>query len=140
MLATRRTDADLDDLQACIANLVRLVESQDDGPSPTAWSDATVQFHNLVLDRSGNRTLAIQAGVLREVVATHIGKLVSSTFDPPDRPAFRKNIRSYQKLVRLLEARDADGAEAHWRNHMEVARTRLLNSEFQEKTVLDLFN
>jgi DNA-binding FadR family transcriptional regulator len=129
-----------DDLRACIANLDRLVESESEGPNPMAWSDATVQFHDLVLERSGNRMLAIQAGVLREVVATHIGKLVSSRFDPPDRPAFRKNIRSYQKLVRLVEARDADGAEAHWRTHMEVARTQPLNSEFQEKTVLDLFN
>jgi DNA-binding FadR family transcriptional regulator len=82
----------------------------------------------------------VQAGVLREVVAMHLSLSVSRTFDRPETPdAFRKAVRSYRKLVALVEAKDADGAEKHWRTHMEVAARRLLNDDFGLTTVVDLF-
>ena len=62
------------------------------------------------------------------------------TFDHPDtRDQFRKLVRSYRKLVLLIEARDAEGAERHWRTHMEVVGRRLLRDDMGAKTVVDLF-
>ena len=140
LLATRRSRQDLDDLNACIEHLVGLVESDEHFKDADAWSQATQRFHDLVLERAGNRTLSIQAGVLREVVAMHLSTAVARTFDRPDtQDRFRKLVRSYRKLVLLLDARDAEGAERHWRTHMEAAGRGLLRDDMGAKAVVDLF-
>lgn len=141
MLAARRTPEDLEDLRASIEKLRDLVESEAGLPHPdlTAWSLATQEFHDLVVDRSGNHTLAVQAGVLREVIGAHLSLAVPRSFDPARTPdEFRLSIRSYTRLVDLIAASDAEGAEKHWRRHMEVARERLMPGESAGATV-DLF-
>jgi GntR family transcriptional regulator, transcriptional repressor for pyruvate dehydrogenase complex len=141
LLAVRRTRQDLADLNACIGNLVTLIEDDGTSGDPGAWSDAAQRFHDLILDRAGNRTLAVQAGVLREVVATHLSMAVHRAFGRPGtRDEFRKMLRSYRKLVLLVEARDAGGAERHWRTHMKVAGRRLLNDDLGANAVVDLFS
>jgi GntR family transcriptional repressor for pyruvate dehydrogenase complex len=140
LLAARRTRRDLDDLNGCIAHLVSLAESDDQFKDAEAWLEATQRFHDLILQRAGNRTLAIQAGVLREVVAMHLSTAVLRTFDRPGtREEFRKTVKSYRKLMLLLDARNAEGAQRHWRSHMEIAGHRLLHSDLGAKTVVDLF-
>jgi GntR family transcriptional regulator, transcriptional repressor for pyruvate dehydrogenase complex len=140
LLAARRSRQDLDDLNACVQHLVGLVESDKQFRDADAWSQAIMRFHDLVLERSGNRTLAVQAGVLREVVAMHLSTVVMRTFDHPDtQDQFRKLVRSYRKLVLLIDARDADGAEQHWRTHLEVMGRRLLRHDTGAKSVVDLF-
>jgi GntR family transcriptional repressor for pyruvate dehydrogenase complex len=140
LLAARRSRQDLDDLNACVEHLVSLVESDKQFRDADTWSQAIMRFHDLVLERSGNRTLAVQAGVLREVVAMHLSTVVMRTFDHPDtQDQFRKLVRSYRKLVLLIDARDADGAERHWRTHLEVMGRRLLRDDTGAKAVVDLF-
>jgi len=140
LLAARRSRQDLDDLNACVEHLVGLVESDRQFRDADAWSQAIMRFHDLVLERSGNRTLAVQAGVLREVVAMHLSTVVMRTFDHPDtQDQFRKLVRSYRKLVLLIDARDADGAGRHWRTHLEVIGRRLLRDGTGAKAIVDLF-
>jgi DNA-binding FadR family transcriptional regulator len=140
LLAARRSGQDLEDLNACVEHLVVLVESDKQFRDADAWSQGIMRFHDLVLERSGNRTLAVQAGVLREVVAMHLSTVVMRTFDHPDtQDQFRKLVRSYRKLVLLIDARDADGAERHWRTHLEVMGRRLLRDDTGAKAVVDLF-
>jgi GntR family transcriptional repressor for pyruvate dehydrogenase complex len=140
LLAAVRSRQDLDDLNACLEHLVGLVESDEHFRDADAWSKATQRFHDLILERCGNRTLAVQAGVLREVVAMHLSTVVMRTFDHPDsQDQFRKLVRSYRKLVLMIDARDADGAERHWRTHMEVVGRRLLRDGAGAETVVDLF-
>src|SRR5207248_390417 len=137
MLAQRRTKQDIVDLNKCIDELSDLVESDPQFRDANAWSDATYRFHDLVLGRAGNRTLAVQAGVLREVVATHLSIAVSRTFDRPEtRDDFRKTVRAYRKLVSLVEAKDVKGAEEFWRTHMEIAGRRLLREGLGAKSVV----
>jgi GntR family transcriptional repressor for pyruvate dehydrogenase complex len=141
MLAQRRTKQDIEDLIECIEDLVALVESDDEFRDALTWSQATQRFHDLMLERAGNQTLAVQAGVLTEVVAMHLSTAVRNTFSNPDTKSnFRKTIRSYRKLVGLVEARDAEGAEKHWRTHMEVAGQRILGQGLGSRSVVDLFN
>lgn len=141
MLAAHRTPADLDDLRACIERLRATVEAgQDNSPDPTSWAMITYRFHELVMQRAGNRTLAVQGGVLADIVATHLALSVSRTFrEPGTSDRFRRTIRSYRKLVRLVEAQDGEGAEQHWRSHMEVAAKSLLRDDLDNKPVVDLF-
>lgn len=138
MLAKRRKKQDLVDLVAVIEELESLVEGKV--PDPARWSRLTYQFHELVMQRSGNQTLALQGAVLQDIVATHLEMRVSRNFDEKESPErFQRAIKGYKKLVSLLEARDADGAERHWRRHMEAAAVYLLKDDLHNKPVVDLF-
>jgi DNA-binding FadR family transcriptional regulator len=142
MLAARRTKADIDALNAAIDELVEIVEGDpEDRRDPARWSAGTQRIHELLLERAGNKTLAVQAGVLAEVVAMHVAIAVRSSISHPDtQEEFRKTIRSYRKLVGLIEARDGEGAEKHWKTHMDVAGQSILGHGLGAKSVVDLFN
>ena len=93
------------------------------------------------MQRAGNKTLAIQSLVLREVVDAHLllatrqSGTAAFTVDN-----FLKVVRSYRKLITLVEAGDAAGAEQHWRTHMDVAARSLLPEQLKSATVLDMFS
>jgi DNA-binding FadR family transcriptional regulator len=146
LLARRRTKQDLADLTACIDEL-RAAEAgrpgtaQLDAPEPALWSRQAARFHELIMQRSGSKTLAVQGGVLQDIVATHLALALSRDRANDDELAnFRRNVRSYEKLVALVEERDGAGAEQHWRAHMEAAGQRLLREDLQSRSVVDLFS
>ncbi len=144
LLAGRRTQQDLADLNACIEELRGAVEAGQPGaaqPEPALWSSQAARFHELIMQRSGSKTLAVQGGVLQDIVATHLALALSRDRAREDELAnFRRNVRSYEKLVVLVEARDGPGAEQHWRAHMEAAEQRLLSEDLQSRSVVDLFS
>lgn len=125
MLAAIRTDQDLDDLRLVVADLSALVESGPSAaPDMSQWSHNTYRFHELILQRCGNTTLAIQCAVLADIVETHLVQAISQGMLEEEnlQPArFEKTLRSYRKMIRLLETHDGAGAELHWRSHMEIA-------------------
>lgn len=138
MLAKRRTAQDIVELRAAIDELRAVVEAEHH--DPLRWSLLTSRFHDLVIRKSGNKTLAIQGGVLQDIVARHVSATVARTFDrnvTPER--FQLLIRSYAKLVDLVEARDVDGAEAHWCGHMEAAGKSLVEGNGLQ-AIVDLFH
>jgi GntR family transcriptional regulator, transcriptional repressor for pyruvate dehydrogenase complex len=137
LLAQRRTAQDLADLSACADELENLLPPGD----VAAWTRSSQWFHDLLVQRAGNKTLAVQYQVLREVIDTHL-LLASSRPAIAAAPAaaFGRVIRSYRKLVTLVEAGDARAAEAHWRAHMDVAAKALLPDELKSATVLDIFS
>lgn len=138
MLARRRTERDLADLRECLDLLDQRVTHVRD---VHLWWDSTHEFHTLVLDRAGNHTLAVQAGVLWEVVAEHLARVARSSLGGQSRVrSFGNAVRSYRRLADLVEQQDAGGAERHWRLHMEAARHTLFNGSLSTATVLDLFH
>lgn len=143
LLAQVRTDQDLDDLKAVLTQLETLVAGGVEAtPDLSQWSGVTYRFHELILQRCGNKTLAVQGAVLADIVATHLQQSIaqgmSETQD--EQPArFEKTIRSYRRLIKLVEANDGDGAEMHWRSHMEVAATYLFMFDQRNKPLVDLF-
>jgi DNA-binding FadR family transcriptional regulator len=144
LLAARRTKQDIADLNQSIDEMNELIEDGDgrgQSHSPKVWADATYKFHALVLDRAGNRTLAMLAAMLREVVASHVSAAVGHRLNQPETANdFRKTVRAYRKLVSLIEAKDAAEAERYWRTHMQLAGHRLLTGDLGSKTVIDLFS
>src|SRR5437764_6642928 len=92
LLAARRSQQDLDDLNACVDHLVGLVESDEHFRDADAWSQATQRFRDLILERAGNQTLA----------------------RPDTHDQLRTLVRSHRKLVLLIEAGDTEAAERHW--------------------------
>ena len=144
LLASRRTKQDLADLNECIEELRGAVEAGHPAtgqPEPALWSRQAARFHELIMQRSGSKTLAVQGGVLQDIVATHLAMALSRDRAGDDELAnFRRNVRSYEKLVELVDKRDGTGAERHWRAHMEAAGQRLLREDLQSRSVVDLFS
>jgi GntR family transcriptional repressor for pyruvate dehydrogenase complex len=141
LLAKHRTKQDLDDLSACVSELRAVVEAgQDQVPEPGRWSHLAYRFHELIIQRCGSETLAVQGAVLQDIVETHLTLAVSRDFRGDQTLGdFRRNVRSYDKLISLLDKRDGAGAERHWRAHMEAAAQRLLREDLQSRSVVDLF-
>jgi len=141
LLAKHRTKADIADLQAVVDELAAIIAAGHRAvPDPAAWSDLTFRFHQLILQRCGNKTLAVQAGVLADIVKTHLYLRVAQSFDEDEAPErFQRAIKAYQRFIDLVTARDAAGAEKHWRRHMEVASTYVLKDDLRQKPVVDLF-
>jgi GntR family transcriptional regulator, transcriptional repressor for pyruvate dehydrogenase complex len=140
LLARRRTEQDLTDLRDCIEELRRVVAAGSKAvPDPGRSSGLTYRFHELIMERSGNTTLAIQGAVLQDIVVTHLRLTLAQGLGESETPVrFQRMIRSYEKLVKLVEDRDADGAEEHWRRHLEAA-AEFLFSDARGKPVVELF-
>jgi DNA-binding FadR family transcriptional regulator len=86
---------------------------------------AVADFHTTLMSLSGNETLILLSQVLNGIVARHQSLLARAGQKKSNERASQSSlnaaIRSQEKLVALIEARDGAGAEAHWRRHMENA-------------------
>ncbi len=132
MLALRRRPETVQALRAELVGLRALVAG---GPSAAEWSRASSGFHDRIVELCGNKALAVAAGVLREIAATHAAVAFARTYGRPDTPAaMTKAVRSYTRLVDFVDAGDGYGAELHWRTHLQVAGALLFGTE-----VLDLY-
>lgn len=142
MMAARGDQATNAELFACVAEVEDVITQGHDGiPEPQAWQAATYRFHDLVLVGSGNKTLALQGRLLQEVVATHYAAAIRTSFDNSTRRSrFRRVVSSFEKLATLVAAGDRDGAQSHWRTHMEVAAGALLGDDIKNKRIVDLFS
>lgn len=97
------------------------------------------RFHEVVVEQSGNRALLITSGMLREIIARHMSNAtrVKQGIAPEHvRNEYRKAVRSYEKLIELVRAGDADEAEKFWRRHIEVANQSLLQG-FDPDALID---
>lgn len=141
-LAANRTKADLAALETVLEDFRTLLAAGDDHVTdPAAWSEATYRFHEQLLERAGNRALALQGRVLQDILATHMHITVSKTYRKDQASArFKKMIRSCEKLVALVVERDADAAEKHWMNHLQVSESFMLAGAHANRSVVDLFS
>lgn len=142
LLASRRTEQDLSDMRAAVARIDEEIHAGPEfHPVPTLWAEMTYGFHELVLERSGSKTLAIQAAVLHDIVALHLhASIARGALGTHSREPYELALRSYRRLIELVEQRDADGAEQLWRKHMQAAAAFLLDDEQgHHRSVVDLF-
>jgi DNA-binding FadR family transcriptional regulator len=137
LLAQRHSETDLAGLRAAIEELRRYV---DGGVfNPVHWSALTSRFHQLVIEGTGSKTLALQGVLLQEIVARHVVSSINRSYDHDVTPQrFRLLIRSYTRLADLVQAGDSAAAEEHWRAHMEAAARSLVQG-VASQAVIDLF-
>jgi GntR family transcriptional regulator, transcriptional repressor for pyruvate dehydrogenase complex len=141
LLARRRTDKDLADLASCIDELAATIPACPRTAELGTWIQSAQRFHDLLMQRAGNKTLAIQSLVLREVVDSHMLLAASQPGQAAELiGGCGKVVRSYRRLLALVRARDADGARSHWQTHMAVVGRALLPDQLRSATVLDMFS
>ncbi|MCF8587289.1 FadR/GntR family transcriptional regulator [Gordonia liuliyuniae] len=142
MLAEIRTEQDLADLNVVVDGLAALIEA---GPETVTdisrWSEAAYRFHELLMQRCGNTTLAVQGAVLADIAQTHLTRSISQGMrrDRFVEPNLKRLLQSFRKMVRLIEARDADAAEQQWRAHMAAAKKSAFLFDPKDMPLVDLF-
>jgi DNA-binding FadR family transcriptional regulator len=119
MLTAARTPRALAELKSAI-DLAAVAANADDG---VGFGEAAAAVHEKIAEHAGNASMAIVARLLHEVVTQFYRRSGQAATGEQRKRA----VRSYRKLYKLVEAGDAEGAEAHWRLHMVHAgrsRTR----------------
>ncbi|MHA6795377.1 FadR/GntR family transcriptional regulator [Pseudonocardia bannensis] len=131
LLAGRRSAADLDRLRAALAEHEAVIE--DSARSVRAHTT----FHHLLTELTGNQTLTVLVGMLEHLIdLATLSHVESDRAAPAFDRASRKGLAAHRRVVDLIEAKDAAGAEQLWRKHLTEARDYLLRADV--KTVLDL--
>jgi DNA-binding FadR family transcriptional regulator len=119
-----------------------LEESRKAVADPPRFVEADERFHLLVVELGGNETLSLLTGMLYHIIAAANSKVTSRDPVPADGPAralMLRAHRSHERLVGLVRANDAEGAEPFWRRHLE-AMAEMLTKDMNVRTVLDLLS
>ena len=126
LVAQRRTDAQLAALNAELDEVFDFLEARGTGAE---FRIAVVKLHQSIVEAAGSNTLTMISAMLQGIAEQHMANYVSRTpttaSENPGRFA-RGGLKSFRKLLVLIEAKDAEGAEAHWREHMQNANATWL--------------
>lgn len=115
-LARVHTDTDVAALIAVVDRAAAAAKAED----LADFGEAGAQFHHEIVLRAGNITLATLSRLLHELRSKYY---VWTSVTTSDRRSLERAVRSYRKLVRLIDARDASGAEQHWRKQVAYLGT-----------------
>lgn len=98
-------------------------------------------FHCAIVELAGNRTLLLMTQMLRDVLARYQVELFTRRPMPPELQRKRAlwGLRSFRRLIELIEAGDADGAEAHWRLHTMNSNSSWVEPEDADR-LIDIFD
>lgn len=133
MLARSRTADDVKRLRAAVAT------ERDASREPAGLLELQNDFHRLLIEMVGNQTLGVLSDVLRHIIEVATQRYVS---DPAlggrdKAPASQVGTRTHEKVIELIAAKDAAGAEELWRKHIMATSAQLCKSGVG-KSVLDL--
>ncbi|WP_372349761.1 FadR/GntR family transcriptional regulator [Streptomyces sp. KL116D] len=132
LLALTRDDAVLRRLRATLAEAEQLIDD------PPAFIRSHMEFHALVVDLAGNRTLRVLNGMVRHIIDQANWSHVDLDAGSEDNiRANREGLRAHVRLVELVADGRADAAERLWHRHLEAAAEYLSRSTSMT-TVLDL--
>jgi DNA-binding FadR family transcriptional regulator len=102
-----------DDLKALVASVDDAADAADDADT-RAFGLAAARLHEAIVERGGNTTMTVLGGLLHDVVRQHLRASAGTV----TQDVMHRAVRSYRKLIRLIEAGDAEAAEAHWRRQL----------------------
>lgn len=110
---------------ARLRNLIARMHSLLDDDRYDDFIDLVEVFHQNLVAASGLKTLTFLSRMLLKLASRHQREYQRR--HPRSAEARRKStragVRSYEKVVDLIEAGDVEGAVAHWRLHLNNANT-----------------
>jgi DNA-binding FadR family transcriptional regulator len=104
--------------------------------SPARYAHAISEFREFMIGLTGNITLSLLVRLIDEVLERHQAQTGDARGEAWVAQQ-RKSQRSLRKLLALIEARDAEGAEEFWRKHLREA-ARHLFVDGKGASVIDL--
>lgn len=121
-LATRAI-ASMRNRRRVVAELRALVDEVEASMEDAEAFGATwAAFADQLVALAGNQTLAIVDEMLNEIVNRTVAAVRRALEEETSLAYRRRGIRSLRRLLELLDAGDAVGAEEHWRKHLTVTR------------------
>jgi DNA-binding FadR family transcriptional regulator len=140
LAAARRTPEQLAALHAELDGVFEVIDARGAGAD---FRIAMIKLHHSIVATAGSNTLTMMSAMLQGVAEQHLSKYVMQGGATPDSEAqlrrTRAGMRSFRKLLDFLEAKDADGAEAHWRVHMQNAIDTWLVG-YDQTTLVDVLD
>jgi DNA-binding FadR family transcriptional regulator len=133
MAARRRTSADLRRLQEVVD---RHRESVDD-PGTAFVADA--EFHQLILELSGNETLQVLAGMLSSIIREGDRSYADSHDRQHEEELAKVAVRAHSRLVELIRKRSGEEAEELWRKH-RAESAKIVLGDSARATVVELLS
>lgn len=128
-LARTRTKSDMARLDAAIA-------AEIDTESLEESINRHGEFHGLLVELVGNKTLLLVTEMLHHVI--HVAnRSLQPVVGADAEKARRRSARTHQKTVELIRDKDDVAAEALWRKHVSQAEEYVLAGS-EMSTVLDL--
>jgi DNA-binding FadR family transcriptional regulator len=128
LAASRDRSAAVDELRTLLA-----AEAAAMGDAKT-YAEATTRFHQRLVEMSGNKTLSLLWGTLKEVLAGEVLDTVSTS--PPSARTRQARESAVERTLDLIAEGDGDGAGQLWRDQMLRAGQRVLR-QHGAKTVVD---
>jgi GntR family transcriptional regulator, transcriptional repressor for pyruvate dehydrogenase complex len=123
--------------KAVVAELAALVDGEEAViDDPDRFGEANAAFHERLVALGGNRTLGIVTEMLNEIVVRSVAAVSRAGDVVGSLATRRRDLRSQRRLLELMAAGDAAGAEEHWRDHMAVVGRVMLGQ--RAATVVDL--
>jgi DNA-binding FadR family transcriptional regulator len=104
--------------------------------SPANYAHAISEFREFMIGLTGNITVSLLVRLIDQVLERHQAQTGEARGEAWV-AAQRKSQRSVRKLLALIEARDAAGAEEFWRKHLREA-ARQLFVDGKGASVIDL--
>ncbi|KDA01751.1 FadR/GntR family transcriptional regulator [Hyphomonas oceanitis] len=114
------------DAVAALSEHLEYLLSLVDGSRIEAFTRGVADFHLLLVKLAGNQTLTFINQMLLDLMANHKTDVMRR--DPIDPETRKKRLlggmKSYRKLIQLIEAHEEEAAVAHWRLHLKNAHAR----------------
>ena len=110
-----------------IAKLREAIETAENGPDDTQRLHAQLEFHPLLVALAGNQSISVLHGAINSILEI-ADRRASELVGAAAQTAQHEGARSHRKLIELLEAGDAAGAERLWRKHIEATKEFHVNS------------
>jgi DNA-binding FadR family transcriptional regulator len=85
-----------------------------------AFAEFSVKFHMAVVKSTGSTTLAALGQMLFKIIEAHNAIFIASHPRGYERRANKNAQRAYVRLAQLLADGDTEGAQRHWRRHLEA--------------------
>ncbi|HEY8524955.1 MAG TPA: FCD domain-containing protein [Acidimicrobiales bacterium] len=124
--------------RSAVAELESLIAQEEKAiEDPDRFGVANAAFHERLVALGGNQTVSIVIEMLNEIVVRSVAAASKGSDAVGSLSTRRRSLRSQRRLIELLEAGDAAGAEEHWRAHMAMVKRVALGQ--RASTVVDLF-
>jgi GntR family transcriptional regulator, transcriptional repressor for pyruvate dehydrogenase complex len=125
--------------RAAVAELAELIDKEESSiEDPESFGVANAEFHERLVSLGGNQTLGIITEMLDEVVVRAVAAVSKADDAIESLSTRRRGLRSQRRLLELIAAGDAGGAEEHWRAHMAVVGRVMLGQK--ASTVVELLH
>jgi DNA-binding FadR family transcriptional regulator len=131
LLAARAERDDID-------RLVALHDAERDAEhDPLAFVSAMAAFDQAVTDLSGNQTLAVLAGVFRDIYSGHVFSAIRSTDPVTAEQVARRVVVSHSAFLDAARRRDGALAEKTWSDYL-FTTSRLLVTRSRSRQPIDM--